>query len=306
MGAPRTLSTAVIIATKGRPRETANLLETLALQTVLPDVIVVSACDSSDIDQCNVPEKNVQVLFGPPGLAAQRNRALSLLQGKFDIVIFFDDDFVPSRFWIERIQMLLTTQPDIGGVTGRILVDGVTVGELEWSDGQSIVNNADSSTKVVTMDDQWMKDHTSPIPRRRAIGCNMAFRVKAIQHLKFDERLVLYGWLEDRDFGVRAGTVTKMIFTDLVWGVHLGTRRGRTSDLRFGYAQVVNPWYLMKKGTMKPFEACENILRGLSRNFLGVIFRDATIDRYGRLKGNLIGVKDIMLGHWAPEKMNEL
>jgi glycosyltransferase involved in cell wall biosynthesis len=291
--------TAVIIATKGRPWAISNILDTLALQTVLPDVIVVSASDPSDINQSNCDALNVQTVFGPPGLTAQRNRALSLVRGKCDIVIFFDDDFIPSRFWIERIQMLLATQSDVGCVTGRVLLDGALVGELDWSDGQSMVNKADASMKMVTMDSHNTKDD-SPY------GCNMAFRSKIIEHLKFDERLVLYGWLEDRDFGFRAAAGGRTISTDLVWGVHLGTNRGRISGFRFGYSQIVNPWYLMKKGSMKPFDACRCIVRWLSSNALGVIFQNSAIDRWGRLKGNIVGIKDIMFGHWAPERITEL
>ncbi len=294
-----TLCTAIIIATKDRPHVVSNVLDILARQTVLPDVIVVSACDPGDVKQSNFDALNVQFVFGPPGLAAQRNRALSLVRGKCDIVIFFDDDFIPSRFWIERIQMLLATRPDVGCVTGRVLIDGVTVGELDWSDGQYIVGKADSSMQMVTMDNQRTKD-------KSPYGCNMAFRSKIIEHLEFDERLVLYGWLEDRDFAFRAASGGRMILTDFVWGVHLGTSRGRISGLRFGYSQMVNPWYLMKKGSMKPLDACGYIVRWLSSNALGIIFRNSTIDRWGRLKGNMIGIKDIMLGRWAPERITEL
>jgi len=262
-------------------------------------MIVVSACDRNDIEQDIVDAKTVHVLFGSPGLAAQRNRALSLVQSNYDIVIFFDDDFVPSRFWIERIKMLMVTHPDVGCVTGRILVDGVLIGGLSWPDGQSIVDKADSSMKMITMDNHSAKDEPP-------YGCNMAFRSKIIEYIRFDERLVLYGWLEDRDFGFRAATGGRTISSDLIWGVHLGTTRGRISGLRFGYSQMVNPWYLMKKGSMKPFDACRYIVRWISSNALGVIFQNSTVDRWGRLKGNIIGIKDIMLGHWAPEKVTEL
>ena len=292
--------TAAIIATKGRPEEVANLLDALALQTVRPDIIVVSACDQSDIAQSKVGAENVKVVFGSPGLTAQRNRALSSIREECDIVIFFDDDFIPSRFWIERIQILLAMQPDVVCATGQVLIDGVTIGGLSWPDGQSIVDGADCSVKMVTMNDYKMQDHASPY------GCNMAFRAKAIAQLTFDERLVLDGWLEDRDFASRAGAGAKMIWTDAVWGVHLGTRRGRAPGLRFGYSQVVNPWYLMKKGTMTRLEACRSICRGLAKNALGGLFQSSHVDRWGRLRGNMIGIKDIIFGRWAPERVGEL
>jgi glycosyltransferase involved in cell wall biosynthesis len=293
-------STAIIIATKGRPQEISSLLETLALQTVLPDMIVISACDRNDISQSIVGARNVEVLFGPPGLAAQRNRALSLVRGKFDIVIFLDDDFIPSRYWIEHIQILLATRSDVMCVTGRVLIDGVTSKALQWSDGQSIVNKADLPKKMVTMNDYKVQDHRSPY------GCNMAFRAKNIADIRFDERLVLYGWLEDRDFAFRAGTGANMIWTDAVWGVHLGTRHGRAPGLGFGYSQVVNPWYLMKKGSMTPYDVFGNILRGFAGNVWGSFFKNSYTDRCCRLKGNIIGLKDIMTGRWAPEKVTEL
>jgi hypothetical protein len=134
----------------------------------------------------------------------------------------------------------------------------------------------------------------------------MAFRAKDIENITFDERLALYGWLEDRDFSSRAATRAGMISTDLLWGVHLGSKRGRTSGLRYGYSQVVNPWYLMKKGSMGHFEAFTYIARGFSRNALGFVFRNSTVDRPGRFKGNLIGLKDVINGSWAPEKITEL
>ncbi len=163
-----------------------------------------------------------------------------------------------------------------------------------------MVDEADFSKNMVTMSDYKMQDHKSPY------GCNMAFRANAIEHITFDERLVLYGWLEDRDFAYRAGTGAKRIWTDAIWGVHVGTKHGRASGLRFGYSQVVNPWYLMKKGSMTPFEACGNIFRGLVVNSLGIAFKNAHIDRRGRLSGNIIGIKDILFGQWAPERVVEL
>jgi len=294
-----TNSTVVIIATKGRPKEVSRLLDALALQTVPADLIVVSACDQTDIDLSRPRAENVEIVFGSAGLPAQRNRALSRVQGKYDIVIFFDDDFIPSRFWIGRIQALFAARLDVGTVSGQVLVDGVTTGGLQWSEGQSIVDEADISDTMATLRSYRTREDTP-------YGCNMAFRAKMIDGLSFDERLILYGWLEDLDFGLRAGARGQMIMTDLVWGVHLGVKGGRDAGLRFGYSQVVNPWYLMKKGTLKRFGTYQRIGRGFAGNALMAISQRSHIDRRGRLKGNLIGIKDIVTGKWAPERIADL
>jgi hypothetical protein len=291
------IRTAVIVATKDRPLEIANLLDALAAQTVAPDQIFVSACDPKDITGSLTVGDNVKTLFGAPGSSVQRNRALFEVRGRFDIVIFFDDDFVPSRFWIQQAKALFATYPDVICATGKVLADGVMSGGIEWTEGRSIVAKADASG-IKTIDEYNAQDNHSPY------GCNMAFRAENIEHLTFDERLILYGWLEDLDFSYRAGP--KMVWTDAIWGVHLGTRRGRSPGRRFGYSQMVNPCYLVQKGTMTHLNAAQTILRALAGNAIGSFTPSSHIDRRGRLKGNIIAIKDILLGCSTPEKAAEL
>jgi glycosyltransferase involved in cell wall biosynthesis len=293
------LRIAVIIVTRGRPQEVASLLDALNRQTMPPSRILVSACKPGDVPSVDVNE-SVQVILGSPGITAQRNRALASIRGTVDIIVFFDDDFVPSQFWIERACAFLTAHPDVVSLTGRVIVDGVQSRGLDWLDGLSRVNKMDLSAAPFSANDCVIRDNETPY------GCNMAFRARMINHLAFDERLVLYSWLEDRDFGIRTAASGRAIWTDAVWGVHLGVRHGRESGLRFGYSQVVNPWYLMKKGVLTFNQAGQNIVRGFLGNSLGSIIPNPRVDRWGRLKGNFIGIKDIIFGNWAPERVMEL
>ncbi len=290
-------STAIIVATKGRPQELRNLLDALAEQTVRPDLIVVSACDEADIIPMTGEPTNLRVLFGSPGSSAQRNRALTEVRGKCKIIVFFDDDFVPSRFWIEQVHELFTAQSDVVCATGEVLSDGAVNGGLDWTEGRSIVDKRDESGKKDIIDCEVRNDQPP-------YGCNMAFRATSIEHISFDERLVLYGWLEDRDFSARAGA--RMVWTDALWGVHLGTMRARSSGRRFGYSQLVNPWYLVHKGTMTSQEALQTMLFAVVKNAIESMRPNSKIDRRGRLKGNIIAIKDLVLGRWAPEKASEL
>jgi GT2 family glycosyltransferase len=291
--------TAVIVATKGRPWELSKLLDALAQQSVHPDLIVVSACERSDISPNDENREGVKVLFGHAGSTAQRNRALQYVANKYDIVVFFDDDFVPSHFWIERIQLLMKNLPDVASITGQLLVDGSRATGVDWARGRAMVDERDALEKTFVLDK--ISIDTNELP----YGCNMAFRAKSIEDLTFDERLVLYGWLEDRDFGHRVGSRGSLIQTDAVWGAHLGSKQGRTTGVRYGYSQVVNPWYLMKKGTGTFAFALTQICRALARNTIGSVVYDPHIDRPGRLRGNLVGIKDIVSGRWAPERIIE-
>jgi GT2 family glycosyltransferase len=290
---------AVVVATKGRPHEVRCILSAIERQTLLPDSIIISACERTDVPELRFGDR-VQVIFGPPGLPSQRNRACSLVKRTADVVVFFDDDFVPSRFWIERACKSLAAQPDIVSLTGRIIEDGAAGRGMSWAHGALLVDHADCTMDGRSDGSFLMKEGETPY------GCNMALRTSILHDLMFDERLVLYGWLEDRDFGVRAASLGRTVWTDTVWGVHLGVKHGRESGGRYGYSQIVNPWYLMRKGTLGAHQAGRHIARALLSNAARSLQPKSTIDRRGRLKGNLIGLYQIMMGTWAPERAKEI
>ena len=138
-------------------------------------------------------------------------------------------------------------------------------------------------------------------------GCNMAFRAEAISGLAFDERLVLYSWLEDRDFG---GALThrggRLVKIGTAIGAHLGVKAGRMSGRRLGYSQIVNPIYLHRKGTMTTASLCEHLARNLIANVSRSLAPEAHIDRVGRLRGNARGIWEVVTGRDRPERAESL
>ena len=97
-----TTRTAVVVATKGRPQAVNRLLQLLEQQTLPPSLVIISATEIADVGTQLNTGMNLNVILGSPGTSIQRNRALDGLQDSCDVVVFFDDDFVPSRHWIER------------------------------------------------------------------------------------------------------------------------------------------------------------------------------------------------------------
>jgi GT2 family glycosyltransferase len=131
---------------------------------------------------------------------------------------FFDDDFLPSRYWLENLRLLFASRADIVGVTGAVLADGIKAAGLTWDEAARLVEDADQGPEKTA---RFIKNDYSPY------GCNMAFRRSAIGELRFDERLVLYGWQEDTDFGARIAKHGCCVFSNALWGVHLGSKNGR-------------------------------------------------------------------------------
>lgn len=288
---PSPPSIAVAIATLGRPEVvTGTLRRILDRQTLKPAAILISCVTPDDAGEA-AAWPGVTVVTGRPGLATQRNAALAALPEAIDIVVFFDDDFVPEAGWLAAAAQRFEDEPDIVGLTGDVVADGIKGPGLRFTE----VDRMLAALAPV--------EPAAPIEAFSPYGCNMAFRRSAIGTLRFDERLVLYGWLEDRDFGAalaaRGGRLVKCMEAR---GVHMGVKGGRISGDRLGYSQIVNPLYMLRKGTMTLSQVFGQITRNVLSNVTRFAAPEPFIDRRGRLRGNLRGAADVLLGRLEPER----
>jgi GT2 family glycosyltransferase len=286
---------AVVVATLGRPEiVTATLEYLLTTQSLKPAAVIVSCVTLEDAgDAVHLP--TVKVVTGPPGSSTQRNTGLAALPSGVDVVVFFDDDFVSDADWLAAAARTFRDEPDVVAFTGHVLADGIKGPGLSFDEAVSIVEGAVRSAP------------SSRIEPFSPYGCNMAFRLSAIGDLRFDERLVLYGWLEDRDFGATlAKRGGRLIKCTSARGVHMGVKRGRVPGDRLGYSQVVNPFYMLRKGTMTAGQVAGQIFRNIVSNVVFAVRPEPFIDRRGRLRGNLRGLADVLRGRFSPERAAEI
>nr|WP_315597736.1 glycosyltransferase [uncultured Cupriavidus sp.] len=295
-GAPKACRIAVVIATKGRPQALTRVLRLLESQTLQPTIVVVSANTRLDVEPMVESTLPIEYVFGPAGLPAQRNRGMERVMPTSDIVVFFDDDFVPAPEWLARCADAFAARPLAVGITGGLVQDGVIGDAIDWDEAAELL-----------ADDAAHPKSTGLVPVEKLYGCNMAYRVSAIGDLRFDERLVLYGWLEDMDFSRAMARRGPMFNVQGARGVHLGLRSGgRTSGKRFGFSQIVNAWYLYGKGALSAREACSNTAKAFLANGAKSFFPEPHIDRRGRLAGNLLGMRELLAGRCQPERGAEL
>ena len=292
--AATTAHVCVGVATRGRPNEVTKLVERLRQQTLRPDVIVIACVNRRDVGAL-VEGDDLKILIGPAGLARQRNRILAALPDDCEFVVFFDDDFWPRRDWLATVVAAFHRQPALGCITGNVVADGILGPGLSYADAAQAVDHDSAPTP------DWQIDGYSPY------GCNMAFRRSAVEGLQFDERLVLYGWLEDYDFGARvAQGHNRLIKLGAAIGAHLGVKGGRVSGRRLGYSQIVNPFYMRRKGTMSTRAAVRQVLRNVCANAAKSLSPEPYVDRRGRLIGNFIAFGDLLRGRCTPERAGRL
>ncbi len=281
---------AAVFATRGRPeivsRSVKRLLQT---QSLKPVGVIVSCAEPSDAGDLAVT-LGVRVVSGPPGLAAQRNTALKDLPPDTEIVAFFDDDFIADDEWLATAGSAFRDESRVAAFTGRVVADGIKGPGIGFDEAVRLLEAA-------SPDDRTWAEPYSPY------GCNMAFRVAAISGMRFDERLVLYSWLEDRDFAAAVAKAGgRCVKSGRAYGVHMGVKSGRISGERLGYSQIINPLYLLRKGTMTVGQVADQILRNLVSNFGRAIWPEPFIDRRGRVRGNIIALRDVLNGRLEPER----
>jgi len=284
----------VAIATVGRAGLARQTIDLLGGQSRQPDGVLVVGASEADLEGLGHSALQPELALAERGLCRQRNRALDLLDGRTDVVIFFDDDFVPSPDYLASVERLFLAHPDIAGITGNLVGDGVRHGGYGIAQAQAMI-----AAQTLLLD-------PAIIPREALYGCNMALRMAHVGSLRFDEALPLYGWQEDIDFTMRLSRRGRLVSTGLVSGVHLGVKGGRTSGRRLGYSQVANIVYLRRKGTMPVALGRKLLWRNVAANLLLALFPEPHVDRLGRLRGNLLAFLDLVRGQIDPRKIESM
>jgi hypothetical protein len=98
----------------------------------------------------------------------------------------------------------------------------------------------------------------------------------------------------------------KIVKCNVLRGVHLGVKGGRNSGLRFGYSQIANPLYLLRKRSIRLQDVCWLIFRNVSKNIIRSPAPEPWIDRLGRLRGNALAVVDMLRGRLDPGRILDM
>lgn len=294
---PDAPSVAVVVASLGRPELVAQMKALMETQTSRPDMLLFSLVSEADWPAGLEQSERLRMILGRKGLCAQRNNALEWLDSRYDVIVFYDDDFVPSRYSIERIREFFGMHPEVAGATGNVLQDGINSAGITFEQAQQILRRHEErnfSPPCIVMGLHGL------------YGCNMAYRTSAIGETRFDERLKLYAWQEDIDFAASVGKRGRIVKTFAFAGVHQGVKIGRTPGKRLGYSQIINPSYLVRKGTMRRTFAVRLMLRNFLANHIRLVRPEPWADRLGRAKGNWIGIFDLLRGRLTPERIEML
>ena len=246
-------SISAIICTKDRKNDLAKLIESLHMQTVLPDEIIIIDASKDNTtyvlikEKCNNKNYSLKYIRSNPGLTYQRN--IGIKESNGCLLLFLDDDVVLDKKFIKVIiETFKSLQGyNIGGISGRI------------TNIKTQTSKIDSLLKKIFFltDIGEGKIKLSGVPEHRTdnrlalvnvlTGCCMVFQRKIFDYFSFDEMLTGYSYMEDTDFSYRVSKTYKLLYQPHAKLQHFASTY-RTSDSRKLRGMLAeNHFYLFRK-----------------------------------------------------------
>ena len=290
------MNTTVIICSSGRPTVLRDTVLSLSAQDIAPRKIILSIADDISVSAQTIEVQTVTLVVSQErGLTKQRNAAVPHVDTPY--VLFIDDDVQLADNYICSMEAVFDSDLEVALATAHVVVDGAgSKGGVSRSEGLSAIKNYNGLFGVV--------------PHNGTYGCNMFVRSSHLRRIAFDERLPLYGWLEDYDFYTQCLHYGKVVCNHKTCMVHLGTPGARNSGLRFGYSQIANPYYLWRKSGMPHLvNLIVNFwVRHLVSNTVHLVVPSSKkrADYKGRLRGNLLALRDLILFRLSPQNILQL
>lgn len=208
------LTTSVIICTRNRIADIVPCLESLILQTALPEeIIIVDSSDRSlqEYDEFNrlfnerrFARAQLKYIHTSPGLTYQRNKGIDLATG--DVVHFLDDDVILTSHYLASMRTVFEENHAYAGGMGTITNIPVPA-RLNWHRMLRYIFllQRDYASGNFTL--SGMPTHAYGTKKFKEVhvlgGCCMAYRSWVFKKYRFDEQLKRYGFMEDCDFSRR-------------------------------------------------------------------------------------------------------
>jgi hypothetical protein len=235
------LTFSLIINTIDRAGPLKTLLQTLEHQSYphFEVIVVVGPTQDNTLEMLSEYESRIRVLHCPKANLSQ-SRNIGLLAARGDIVVFIDDDAVPSQRWLEQLARLF--EDNLLDATGG----GVYLIHPYHPIIQHRIGIISSLAEQIDIRSSWLEHIVPPGEGSqwiaRMMGTNMAFRRQALLEIGgFDESFVYIA--EEADVALRlinAGKIVHPVREAVVYHIPASSRNRAV----FSY---VGKWWLQTR-----------------------------------------------------------
>lgn len=263
----------VIIPTKDRTQDIVRCLESIAIQTMSPDEVII--VDSSDTDELksaldsfenlNIKYVHIEVAKKFKG-SQQIAMNVGLDNSNGDILIFLDDDVILDKEYIKNIVRVFENDAEgkVGGVTGEVVMEERQISPIKRfiifcyqpiplifflprnGNGRFQLSGFPTVIKSGSVKGDTNIEYL--------YGCNIAFRKDVIAEFRFDENLNIHGCCfgDDDDTAYRISREYQNVYTPFAKVVH-NMSPVRANKYKKNRLMIRNHYYLFKKNLPQDF-----------------------------------------------------
>lgn len=274
----------LIICTYMRPGPLKSLLESVALQTLYPNEILIVDGSENEATQkmmSGTSFRNVKyfrVSDADRGLTRQRNFGIARVAPASGVICFLDDDTILKPGYFGELLKTYASFPEASGVGGYIdnetkwerVPAGYAARPNEYSydgwkrkDGSRFILRKKfgldsdrppgfapefSNGRSVA----FLPPSGKVYPVEQIMGGVSSFRTEVFDKLRFSTYFEGYGLYEDADFCFRLIRHGKLFVNTAARLEHHHASSGRPNQYRYGKMVVRNGWYVWRVRTPKP------------------------------------------------------
>ncbi len=274
----RKIPFSLIVCTYKRPDALFKLLESVVLQSLYPDQILIIDGSPKDATKEMLLDKKYPKLEYYKvdaihrGLTKQRNYGIQKVAEGSEIVCFLDDDIVLTPEYFQNLIATYSQNSDALGVGGYIL------DEVQWK--------RNSVGKAVEFDEFEMDDYVRKLGSRNVLrkklgllsdqapgimpefsnglsigflppsgktypveffmGGVASYRKELFEKISFSSYFEGYGLYEDMDFCLRASKIGQLYVNTAAQLYHYHEEAGRPNRFNYGKMVIRNGWYVWR------------------------------------------------------------
>ncbi|MDO3695135.1 glycosyltransferase [Wenyingzhuangia sp. chi5] len=285
----------LIICTYMRPKALLSLLETIAVQTLYPNEIII--VDGSTNDETkelliqNIFENLTYYKVTPEerGLTKQRNFGIERVRTDVDFVCFLDDDTLLEPDYFKYLIGTYETYPE------ALAVGGYIINEVTWKLSEEVQSDEFYYDGWVRKEGSRFKlrkklgllDNTPPgwmprfsngrpvsflppsnkvYPVEQIMGGVASYRKEIFNELSFSKYFEGYGLYEDADFSLRLAKKGKIYINTAARLEHHHDVAGRPNQFNYGKMVTRNGWYVWRVKYKNP-----SIIARLKWNAIAIV-----------------------------------
>lgn len=287
---------AFVVATKDRLQELKTMLESISVQSVQSDEIIIidGGAETAEDVVSHFPSLNIRYTKClPPSATRQRNKGIELVSQDITLVGFCDDDVVFEKDALAAMMSFWENSPDnLGGAAFNMVnhpeLQAAGLKHSRWAErmglyskkrGAVLPSGFHSMIGYVTEDTfvDWL-------PTGAVVWHRQMFK-----NCRFDEWFEGYSYLEDLDFSYSIGKKYKLAVVADAEYYHYPSALGRTNSYRFGKTEVRNRLYFVRKNRL----SLSRCYLGIAIRFLmtlGEAIKTMKISHFQRAVGNCAGI----------------